>query len=382
MAVCVLSTAMALAYAFKNGLGNAPDEPAHAAYVLALARDARLPVWNRPKQPDSYEFFQPPLYYAAASALYRSLAFLPLRGRLLALRVFSCLLHGTALLLIGGLASKIGKAPGSSLAPMILVAALPMFLFLGSSISNDAAADLAGAALLCWAATRESPPALSDWAVFGALGGAALLCKLTTAPLAAAGALRLALMEKDKGRAVKRLALAAALCAVMAGWFYWRNLSLYGDATGVGLIGREDTSRYGYARLGLWLWLFFQSFWGRFGWMTRPMPLWTYGILLALCAASALGWLFHAKALWRRPARPFLLAALVLTLASAFNFGFFRSFQPQGRYAFPALAAWAVLLWDGLGAWLEALPPRLVRFVYGALALAAGAVQLAAWRSL
>ncbi len=70
LVVAGLFLVLAISYAFKNGLGNAPDERAHAEYIFTLSQNGHLPIWDWPQSPYSYESFQPPLYYLAASTIF------------------------------------------------------------------------------------------------------------------------------------------------------------------------------------------------------------------------------------------------------------------------------------------------------------------------
>jgi len=59
--------ALAIAYALAIPLGNAPDEPAHFAYVLFLAEQGRLPDFYADAV--GYESYQAPLYYTLSAAV-------------------------------------------------------------------------------------------------------------------------------------------------------------------------------------------------------------------------------------------------------------------------------------------------------------------------
>lgn len=377
----VCAAALLFAQALRIVPGNAPDEAAHVEYVLHLASKGTLPVWNWPAQPRSYESFQPPLYYAGAALVLRAAAPLPPKARFIALRLYSGLLHLGALFFVCALGRKLGGGDGFE--ALCAGAAVPMFFFIGATVTNDAAANLAGAVLL-WrfvVVPRRAGPRGAVLA--GAAVGAALLCKTTLLPVAALSLVSLVDLRPGRraGSAI-RLATASTAALLVCGWFYWRNVQLYGDPFGVSRIAAYDQDRFAWTELGRWLLLFFQSFWGRFGAMTQPMGWWAYALALLATAAAAWGWLRDSRRLWALPGRPLLAAALSLTLAQNIWYGFFMSYQPQARYSFTALAAWAVLFSDGLRAATTALPPAVSRRAAWAAALLAAALHAAAWASL
>jgi hypothetical protein len=369
------------AEALRVAPGNAPDEAAHVEYVLRLAADRALPVWNWPAQPRSYESFQPPLFYAGAAFVLGRVRALPSRGRFAALRLFSGLLQLGALVFLWALGRRLDGGDGFEV--LCAAAAVPMFLFIGATVTNDAAANLAGAVLL-WRAASLSRPAGPRAAVLsGAAAGLALLCKTTVLPVVAVSlAVLIDLRRGRRTASILRLAAAAGAALPLCGWFYWRNVRLYGDPFGVSRIAAYDRDRYAWSELGRWLVRFFQSFWGRFGSMTQPMPRWAYGLALLASAAAVGGWLKDGRRLWALPQRPLLAAALLLTLAQNFWYGFFMSYQPQARYSFPAFAAWAILFRDGLFVWAAAWPEAARRRAAWGAVLAAAAMHVAAWVSL
>ena len=348
-------------YAFTVAPGNAPDEREHVEYVLYLSSHHALPVWNWPADRTTWQARQPPLYYLLETAVLQPFRSSPPLWGLRAMRLFSALLHLAAVFLVWRAARALYGDGWMSLGPPLLLAALPMFTFIGATVNNDAAANLAGAALLCLlvhAAAHKKP--LSAWTV-GFVGGIALLCKATMLPVIAVTLFAL-LPSPVHGRGVggesaRKLALAVGLIAVLAAWFYLRNALLYGDAMGVGArFAQYDPDRYAWSQLSTWWAILFSSFWGRFGQMTQPMSLAAYAEAALLTVAALAGWIRDWDRLSRLPVRRLLLAALALTLLQNFIVGFFMSYQPQARLSFTALAAWAILSWDGLHATYERFP--------------------------
>lgn len=370
--------ALAAAYAFRIAPGNAPDERAHAEYAAAVS-GGRLPVWNWPREPYSYEAVQPPLYYLPGGLWLRLSRGLSPLSRLRGLRLISLLMHLAALLALRRISLRLEGNRRAALGPLCAAAFLPMFGFIGASVTNDAAADLFGAWLLWLAVCAEQAPrARRPW-LLGLLAGAGLLSKSTVLPVAAVCGWSLWRRREMDGSGLLK---ASALALLACGWAYGRNIGLYGDPLGLSRLRLYDPNRYEWAEAGRWLLFYFQSFWGRFGQMTQPMPACSYGAAAAFSLAAFSGWILRWRELLRLPGRGMLAAACFLCAAQNAYYGFFLSSQPQARHSFVALAAWAVLFWDGLSAWGGRLAPR---WRLAALWLAGGGaalLQWAAWRSL
>ena len=103
-------------------------------------------------------------------------------------------------------------------------------------------------------------------------------------------------------------------------------------------------------RYPLYAALLFPGFWGNFGWLQAPLPVWVYALLALVCLAALVGALQVLRdrnALLRGVAASWLAAALLaLLLALLPMIG--REWQPQGRYLFGALVPITGLLLIGL----------------------------------
>jgi len=121
----------------------------------------------------------------------------------------------------------------------------------------------------------------------------------------------------------------------------------------------DAAAQFRYLLFGGFTWA---SFWGFFGWLSRPLPWWIYLLLAAANALAGWGLLHGLPAAVRRRRSPssgdrlLLLAALalLLILAQVWAPMLGQAWQPQGRYLFPALLPIALLLAAG---WEQALPP-------------------------
>lgn len=137
------------------------------------------------------------------------------------------------------------------------------------------------------------------------------------------------------------------------------------------------------------------SFWGYFGWLSRPFP-WPIYVLLAVVTLAA-GWgicrlLFTPSFAVGAPAPPssvvrskkgnlpllyLSLTALALLLAQVWLPMVGQSWQPQGRYLFAGLLPVAILLLLG---WETVLPKTWCRRLPLILAAGLAVLNLLAWR--
>jgi hypothetical protein len=405
-------------YAVQTPRWQAPDEPAHYNYIKEIALTGQLPVlqpgdWDGPYldtlkarrfPPDlpvdslRYESHQPPLYYLLAAPLFRLTASWPLDRQVVALRLLSVVIGAGVLLLAHQLVRE-NFPQDRELALLVpaFMATVPMHIAIGASISNDLLAEGVLLALL-WYALRQwrRPTTLPrTFLRLGALLGLALLTKATLyLPALAVSLLTVWVIgrrQKAPGRVVGQGLLLVLLAAlVVAGWWFVRNIAVYGPADPLGLQRHDqvvaDQPRTGpltAAKARTMLLTAFKSFWAQFGWMGVLIDERFYWALAALSAVAGGGLLLW---LWRlawgearlgsseRGALGLLglTLALVAGGAVAYNLVYL---QPQGRYLFPALVAIAVGFCLGLR---EVLNPRHVPVLFAGLFLGLGALDLLA----
>ncbi len=296
---------------------------------------------------------------------------------------------------------------GFPLLAAAIVAFNPQLLFTTALVSNDGLLAALGAAILWWCVAggrldrefressrrekREGEGAKArkggrergvEWGavrwgmVAGALFGLALLTKqsaLLFGPLLLWAGWRAAGGEWRPTLAATAAWGATALA--VAGWWFLRNLRLYGDLFGLEAFQSEfATQPFHWGDPAAWsaaLAQLFASFWARFGWMSLQPPAWTIWLYAGLCGLALVGLtqgLSHRSgaagmsagrpAMWWSPwAAPMLTLALALAWTLAFA-GAAGLVAWQGRMLFPAVGAAGVLL--GRGLWLIA--SRLPRF--------------------
>ncbi|HEX9076149.1 MAG TPA: phospholipid carrier-dependent glycosyltransferase, partial [Anaerolineae bacterium] len=289
-------------------------------------------------------------------------------------RLYSILLGALTVLATYLLACEIfPNQPEIAWGASLLVAFLPQFLFISGAVSNDSLATLLSVAAL-WQMARIVHKGLKTTRalVLGLTIGAALLTKLNTIallPLASVVILFVAWQKRDWRGLVANGVQVAAVAALVAGWWYWRNILLYGDPTTFArlavLVGQRPRT------MGLLRWTIAESeglrlsAWGMFGWFNISAPPLFYQFFDVLAAVGLLGIIV---ALVTRRGVPAALAILPLW----FGLVFFALWEyasniitSQGRLLFPALAAYAVLWSWGIN---TLVPLRLRTWVLGGLA--------------
>lgn len=421
---------------------EAPDELFHYAFARHLAAGNPLPVQDpEVEAPWEQEGSQAPLYYWLAGRLTAgidqsdfpqisvrnpranigdplfpgnknfmlySAAEHPLAGSNLALHIgrwFSLIL-GALALLFTYLTARLAfpASPFLALMTLLIVATIPQFTFISAALTNDNLINAASAATIFWLAHLLSTEArvrnaessatriphaklhASHWVVLGILLGIAALSKLQGLGLFLLSALvgLLIAWRRRDWRLPLRLLLPVALPALaIAGWWYWRNYSLYGDWTGIGNLLANNGRRDDPLTL-LSFWREFRglrySFWGLFGWFNLLLPQWVYTVLdgITLAALAGLVWRL-APTRSRRPVHnsPFAIRLLlfiwaILSLALLLYWTL-QATGSQGRLLFPGIGALVTLLVLGLDTWLRHLPASGRRIAWLSLpALLAG----------
>jgi 4-amino-4-deoxy-L-arabinose transferase-like glycosyltransferase len=274
-----------------------------------------------------------------------------------------------------------------------LVALNPQFLYLSGAVNNDVPAALCGAAVL-WACVRtlRQGPSLRSDVTLGVLFGLALLTKFSLLALLAlveltclvaawlaCGKLKRKCFRWAFWRSLLRSTLiVVGLAVLISGWWFWRNQVLYGEPTGF----QRVTELWGvrnpaetWSILGMEIPMAWSTLWGRFGYGQVPMPDGVYRGLAWLAAAGGVGLtiLVYRTALRRRrsqsqPAVPdselrtlssqllILLVTVLLFAAVLCAYILVSPAGAMGRFFFPALPAFALLVFLGLS---QFLPHRL-----------------------
>ena len=218
--------------------GQPYDEPAHHSNVVFYARELRMPVLGEPGV--HYEAQMGPVYYVLAAILLR------LTGTAEQPEAGLAVLRSAGLVLVpllGWLTYRLARTLGARELPSVVASGLvvlnPTLLAVAASAQNDylCLVVTAAAALVALRALRVE----ADWAPFvaGALIGLAVLTKVFAGALLVGFVVAVLL---DRRRPVRPRVLdavaATAGLAVTSGWWFVRNLVLYGDLTGAAAVER------------------------------------------------------------------------------------------------------------------------------------------------
>jgi 4-amino-4-deoxy-L-arabinose transferase-like glycosyltransferase len=387
-ALLLLFLAIASQYARLTPAWQVPDEPAHYNYVRQLAESGLPPViengdWDQDylskvvseKFPDNlplsaieYEDHQPPLYYYLQTPFYQSSA-----GNLDFLRLVSVLLGGGLVVTSALAAYQLLGSTALAISTAAIIAFIPQHIAMLSGLNNDSLAELllAIGILLVLHYNRQVKPTRFTLLSMGLVLGLIFLTKSTVYLLAGGVFLLLWQKARQEGFTTRQWVTEASwifLPALALGLVWWgRNLWVYGQADFLGLqahnrvvVGQPLTAD-GWMEKGGWAFALgaaqttWQSFWGQFGWMAVPMPTRIYQ-LLGGWVIALLGGLYlrpqTRRSLAQQRAFWFLLslAGLAILQFLYYNLTFI---QHQGRYLYPGLFPFALLLVLGADGWSQ-----------------------------
>ena len=384
--------------------GEAPDEPAHLAYVDHLLRERVLPPLSDARV-DGYESFQPPLAYAAmagsaATAGHEAIGYPferdprfrfggPVRRMFLAPpaspdadRALAAVRAArSANLLWGAIASgatfllalRIASSAWLAIAAAAPFCLAPQLLFASATATNDALLSaLSALALAALARALAAGSAASSSAVSTG-AGLALGAKASAAALAPA-ILLAAVVFAFRRRWLRLSALLLPGLLLTAGWLAL-NLARAGTPFPHVPTGWAGAQAGTLARLVAEPWWVVQvwvGFWAKLGWFNVPLPMAAYLMFVPATLLAAAG---VATLVGRRPSLLAGALALVVVANAALLVVYLLTvdWQPQGRYLLPSLPALAGLATLGL----ESMRSRSGRVARHLPALAAISLALA-----
>jgi len=409
-------------YLFATPPFEANEERLHFGYIQHLRQTASLPVLPAAGEASLYAQHggQPPLYYLLMAVLstpidledaesYRQLnphllakqpdAFgnknilLPDEAQTRLRGVGLALLQVRVLgLLMGALTIRIVAAIGRIIAPRrplvaVVAAALtglnPMFLFISASANNDSLSMLLNGALmlLLLRSLRTGFKRRRSIAI-ALLFALSCLTKLTgILLLPMILALAAFIWRKTQDRGGLQTLLGALLLAwlLLAGWWFLRNLQLYGEP--LGLLQMAELAGIGSPRFSLAtllgdFQLFRMSYWGVFGALNIQFGSSLYILLDVLVCFGISGYIFLVLQLWAisdfayaryELSQLLSLGAAMLLLTVAICLWGGLSSASDGRMLFPLIAVVSPLLAVGLVemVWwlLFSMFPRSLQFV-------------------
>lgn len=225
--------ALALALTFFMLLGYAPDEPRHFAYVRWLAEHHSFPPPDERLSGGAHSL-HPPLYYILMLPLYWAFRGW---GDLAAMRAMRCVAPlfgvGALWLLVPVIEKATAGRRGMTLFALSLLALWPQLLVCVAMVNNDAAAVLMAAVLLHVVLVRRWDTRPCSAALWGAVLGLGSLAKFSNFVAGAPTILTALALAHGKGF-YRREAfwkagfLAAVCCFAVCGWWWIRNLLVYG----------------------------------------------------------------------------------------------------------------------------------------------------------
>ncbi|GAB4516958.1 MAG: hypothetical protein OHK0046_23080 [Anaerolineae bacterium] len=404
--ICAWFLALTFTYARTTPAFEAADEGPHFLYSHHLLTERTLPrILSRAEiaaQTDpallwAIETHQPPLYYALGALLIshtrrddlntylRTNDLIFVRGinpanhhvwlhsptapdgdtsaAIWILRMYSMVLGVGTLLCVYAGGRLVFQAEAPALLAMIFVASIPTFISISASINNDNLVTFlyaAGTVTLLRIWQRQQVTAV-DTAALSLVLAAIALTKINGLSLFGLVFVVAFSGRVPRGEGWRLVVLPLVAVAVLAGWWYVRNLTLYGDPLAVNatsaLWGRTfevaATSGDPLAEI-VRIW---RSFWLMIGHLHLPVlgPRWLYVYAMVLVGIGLTG-------LWRVfrrfPAQRGILGLLLLTCALVIVtllVGTRGVDISYGRLLFPMLPALAVLMVWGWRQWVGRL---------------------------
>jgi len=247
---------------------------------------------------------------------------------------------------------------------------IPMYLYISASVNNDNLSNLLANLLvfvLLNVLLNPKKPTIGSYVLIGIVTGLGLLSKLNIGlliPVVAIVLLVISIRQQDWKPFVIGGIVSGGITILIAGWWYWRNFTLYGDPTALDrfldIVGRRAEP----ATLAQ-LWTernsFLLTFWGLFGSITVPMPQsvyfafnWIGGI--ALLSGIAV---FARKISSENGKRLAIALPIIWTITVLIAVMRWSSITPasQGRLIYGTISSISVLMACGLMYWL----PKKIR---------------------
>ena len=392
---------LGVAYSVVNPLHESTDELRHYRFVRTIGTTGKLPVQGQ--EPCRSQSHHPPLYYAiGALATFwidtgHDVCYTPPENPFWAYRYWEVgrdnknqFFHGQeeafpwsgealAVHILRGLNILLGagvvwltwasgrviwpKRQAVAIGAAALVAFNPMFLYMSGSINNDIIAAFSGAAILfaCLYLLHDPGGLSIRWGlILGVLYGLALMSKanLAVTIIVIEGVISWIAWRRRQGKQWLIVnMIIVAIAGIIAGWWFVRNLSLYGDLTGFSTVTelwgvRDPTDSFALAISELpYAW---STLWGRFGFGQIPLPETFYNGLLVLTGIGLAGALlgFFRRATQLQKVSLAVLAMYVsLFFLVLFGYMLVSPAGPNGRFFFPAISALALLTFFGIVSW-------------------------------
>jgi 4-amino-4-deoxy-L-arabinose transferase-like glycosyltransferase len=387
LVLLAISTVLLTTWSLVVPIFEAPDEPDHWAYARFIHDHGRLPFYDH----NMLEANHPPLYYwliapiavsselPQAGCIFMSSIncrphpfsdfgkYWPLRWA----RLLTVVLSVITVLFIYLAAYEASGRPATGLLAGGLAGFLPQFTFRGTNISNDAmvATTSAIATYLIVRLIRRG----FSWKLgcMASLSVAFAFLSKVNAIIFVPVLIPVLLLERSNWQLrMKRVSVVLLGLIFIVPWLA-RNQILYGDALADKVMLKvvpelvDKKAIWSPYFLHIFPRLLVKSSIGMFGWMNVSLPKWFYALWIGLAACALAGFVraVARKGINKQLAGAFTTLSL-LAIASTVQLNLMTS-QPQGRYLFPALSAWMILVAIGL----ENLPRWNQRLALGVMLL-------------
>jgi 4-amino-4-deoxy-L-arabinose transferase-like glycosyltransferase len=373
--ILLVATAVGLLWLYSVPFHKAPDEGAHYQVVRFIRDYGRLPLFS----PDELWLIRTPTGVIETYATFPPLAYivsavagwLTHDGSMWPARFVSFGSYLGTVALTFWIGRRVFPQVRSIAAcGALAVALLPQFAFTGGYVNNDAFAVLETAILLALLVSAwQSGARPFVLLAIGITAGALAMTKYTFYGVAGIGvvaAVALALWERPRRRPWLGLAALGGGTLATCGWWFVRNLELYGQAIPGRVIAEAKAAEGGSnlfvpvdhginlltlsTHTNFWE-LTLKSFVGAFGFMAIFLDAPYYWAALAVALLGVAGLLLRARRgdIGRRPLAmaTLVLAMIGVTLLSTMVVNVYGEYSPQGRYLFPALVPVALALAGG-----------------------------------
>ncbi|MFK7805963.1 MAG: ArnT family glycosyltransferase [Anaerolineae bacterium] len=397
--------ALSVGMLLSNPLLESPDELLNYENMRYIIKHKELPVLQPGEMSKAHH---PPLYYLLGAVITSPIPAENLDAmgeninKFFGFRTYdfgvdnkSQYLHGTAaeawpwhdaalalyilrfvsiLMGVGGILAvyKIGRALFSDHAPALVAAAVvafnPMYVYIQSSVHNDALTNMLAACTILSLVVYWQKPSIKQAAIVGTIAALGILTKITFLFL---GPVVLIVMlgrhfihpegrgNRDWAGFVKNLLVAGIIVVALAGWWFVRNQILYGEPTSMELqasIWQPRPNAPDWDAAVRELSYLRDSFWGAFGFGQIVFPRWTYTMMNSFVVATVVGlvvWLLGwGKVAFKEKSQRWLLALLLVAPLTAFAATFSRMAVSGtanfGRYLFTSYGVLAILISLGL----------------------------------
>lgn len=410
--ILILHVSLTLLYSFITPAFEAPDEVSHFRYMWFLARRHHLPV---AQDLPGARALHPPLYYYLGSAVLSALHPFGVPQYKFDLHVdprfwerweANWLIHGSeevfpykgnarlnhllrlTFVIIGALtvlftyrtaAAAFPKNESLTVGAAAICAFLPQFTFMSGMVNNDNLAILLSSMAIFYLVRVLKRPSIASRNLIklSLIVGLGMLTKYTCFFLIPLALVVILVKSEDRQQALKLSFLFLLVIGLVAGWYYYRNLVLYGDplaskirlSVDCTVAPKSITDPY---FREVYFPEMYKSFVGNFGSMSIPLPRGIYYAFSLLLIGGGLGllWLLLFPKVEENTLAPtqkytvlILLLGIVLLLIGSIEFNLSYT-SPQGRHLFSGLPAVSILAALGLSVFLRKVPWRKVLWVF------------------